>query len=69
MLALDTPPVHSCFKHSGFYSVIVDTIFFTENPIFLINFLKKLMKMFKHITKEFAKWYDFLSHPHNSKEI
>ena len=57
-----------CSQHSGFYSVIVDTIFLLK-ILFLINFLKKLMKMFKHITKEFAKWYDLLSHPHNSKEI
>ena len=43
------------YKHSGFYSVIVDTIYFAKNPIFLINFLKNLMKMFKHKMKELAR--------------
>ena len=40
------------FCHSGYY-------FFTKNAIFMINFLKKLMKIFKHNTKEFARNYDF----------
>ena len=47
-------------KRSGFYSVIVHDIYyiyFNENPIFLINFLTDLMKMFKHNMKEFARSY------------